>query len=125
MQRYLRLFRFWEGYRSTRTAETNLKKPDFQVRQNFNILRRNSDCEVILGLDTNQPYNYVMTSLNSKCACKIVDNVGDIVAQLKRKEAGSGIVFGKDVLTMEVKPCVDHSLIMGLLVVYSLINSIM
>lgn len=125
MQRYFRLFGFWEGYKSTGKVETNTKRPDFLVRQSFNMLRRNSDCEVILGLDDNHPYNYAMTSLNGKCACKIVDNFGDTVAELKRKEARSGVVFGEDVLSMEVKPCVDLSLVMGLLVVYGLINSLM
>lgn len=101
-------------------------KPGFQVRKSFRILKRSSECEVILGLDNDEPYNYTMitscSSLGSKSACKILDNFGEIVAEVKRKEArGGGVVFGEDVLTLEVKPCVDHSLIMGLLVVYSLI----
>lgn len=42
--------------------------------------------------------------------------------QVKRKTSKCGVVLGDDVLTMVVEPYIDHSLVMGLLVVYGLIN---
>lgn len=53
----------------------------------------------------------------------IVDNAtGLAVAEVKRKLTATGVSLGEDVLTLVVEPNVDHSLIMGLLVVHGLIN---
>lgn len=41
---------------------------------------------------------------------------------MKRKITTSGVVLGEDVLTMVVEPHVDHSLIMGLVVVFGLLH---
>lgn len=49
------------------------------------------------------------------CVCKL--------KQVQRKQSACGVVLGEDVMTMVVEPFIDHSLIMGLVVVYSLINS--
>ncbi|XP_031274189.1 protein LURP-one-related 11-like [Pistacia vera] len=111
----------WEGYRAC-DKEIDLKKPGFQVRKAFKILRR-CECKVVLGLDKNEPYKYKIKSSGTNkmgVGCKITDMFGEVVAEVKKKETRSGVVLGDDVLTVVVKPCVDHSLIMGLLVVYNL-----
>lgn len=41
---------------------------------------------------------------------------------MKRKVTASGVVLGEDVLTMVVEPNIDHSLIMGLVVVFGLMH---
>jgi hypothetical protein len=115
------LFKFWEGYRSSDT-ESIKKKPGFQVRKALRISKGDSPCEVTVGLDENQPHHYKIQSWNSKSMCKIVDQFGGLVAELKRKQSTYGVDLGNDVLTMVVEPNIDHSLIMGLFVVYSLIN---
>ncbi|XP_016648879.1 PREDICTED: protein LURP-one-related 11-like [Prunus mume] len=74
------------------------------------------------GQDKNQPQQYRMESLTSKSSYKILDKSGRLVAEVKRKQSACGVVLGEDVLTMVVEPFVDHSLIVGLLVVYGLIN---
>lgn len=43
-------------------------------------------------------------------------------SQVKKKQSASGEVLGDDVLKMVVEPFIDHCLIMGFFVVYSLIN---
>nr|WAU86911.1 birch protein [Betula platyphylla] len=123
LRKRFKLFRFWEGYRSTAT-EIDSKKPGFQVRQTLRIQRGHSPCQVTVGLDENQPRHYKIQSWgsSSKSACKIVDQFGVLVAELKRKKAACGVDLGNDVLTMVVEPSIDHSLIMGVFVVYSLIN---
>jgi hypothetical protein len=50
------------------------------------------------------------------------DATGVAVAEVKRKLTPTGVSLGEDVLTLVVEPNVDHSLIMGLLVVHGLIN---
>lgn len=45
-----------------------------------------------------------------------------VLKQVKRKQSTCGVVLGEDVLTLVVEPFMDHSLIVGLLVVYGLIN---
>ncbi|KAE8124053.1 hypothetical protein FH972_018964 [Carpinus fangiana] len=122
LRKRFKLSRFWEGYRSTAT-EVDSKKPGFQVSQTLRISRGDSPCEVTVGLDENQPRHYkIQTWDSSKSTCKIVDQFGGLVAELKRKKSTCGVDLGSDVLTMVVEPYIDHSLIMGVFVVYSLIN---
>lgn len=45
-----------------------------------------------------------------------------LTKQVTRKQSTCGVVLGEDVLTLVVEPFMDHSLIVGLLVVYGLIN---
>ncbi|XP_004303751.1 PREDICTED: protein LURP-one-related 11-like isoform X2 [Fragaria vesca subsp. vesca] len=111
----------WEGYRSSNGKEINPKNtPSFQVRRCF---KGKSACKVIVGLDKNQIQQYRIESWSSgKSACKILDKSGRLVAEVKRKQSTCGVVLGEDVLTLVVEPFMDHSLIVGLLVVYGLIN---
>ncbi|KAL5583372.1 hypothetical protein UlMin_015814 [Ulmus minor] len=124
----LKIFRFWEGYGSASTKENKKKVGLFQVRKQFKISRGCSSCEVIVGgLEENDSFHYSIescTTRNSACKCKIIDKLGrGPIAEVKRKVSKRGELFGEDVLTMVVEPFVDHCLIMGLFVVYSLINS--
>ncbi|KAM1188633.1 hypothetical protein ACFX13_025227 [Malus domestica] len=111
----------WEGYRST-GKEINPKKPGFQLRKSSRLCRGRSLCKVVVGLDKNQPHQYRIESLSSKSSYKILDKFGRPVAEVKRKQSTCGVVLGEDVLTVVVEPLVDHSLIVGLLVVCGLIN---
>ncbi|XP_075505277.1 protein LURP-one-related 11-like [Primulina tabacum] len=116
----------WEGYRPANTGKKK-KKPEFRVTKVLNIrkvlgFRRGaSSFKVVVGLDKNQPREYVMEAQICKSSCKIVDNSGKLVAEVKRKITNSGVVLGEDVLTMVVEPYEDHCLIMGLVVVFGLI----
>lgn len=102
----------------------DMKSPNFQVKRNFNIWTKTSTkYKVILGLDGDQPYKYTIMGNNRDSDCKILDKFEEVVAELKRKKTKTGVVLGKDVFTMEIKSSIDHSLIMGLFVVYNLINS--
>ncbi|KAL0429956.1 UNVERIFIED_CONTAM: protein LURP-one-related 2 [Sesamum radiatum] len=78
--------------------------------------------KVVVRLSEDQTCEYVMETHVSRPCCKIVDKSGGLVAEVKRKISKSGVVLGEDVLTMVVEPNIDHSLIMGLVVVFGLIN---
>ncbi|CAL8130858.1 unnamed protein product [Prunus armeniaca] len=116
LRKKFRLLGLWEGYRST-GKEVNPERPGFQVRQRFRLCRGGSQCRVIVGQDKNQPQQYRIESLSSKSSYKILDKSGRLVAEVKRKQSACGVVLGEDVLTMVVEPFIDHSLIVGLLVV--------
>ncbi|PIN21253.1 hypothetical protein CDL12_06043 [Handroanthus impetiginosus] len=115
----------WEGYRSTGEA-FNKEKPGFRVRKLMGIrmilgiFRGRSYYNVVVRLNKNQPCEYIMENHISKVLCRISDNIGGLVAEVKRKITTSGVVLGEDVLTMVVEPHIDHSLIMALVVVFGL-----
>ncbi|CAM0907389.1 unnamed protein product [Alopecurus aequalis] len=61
-----------------------------------------------------------------RACCRIVDaGTGLVVAEVKRKVTAGGVALGEDVLALVVEPDVDHSLIMGLVLVYGLMNHTM
>ncbi|XP_062087938.1 protein LURP-one-related 11-like [Humulus lupulus] len=118
-----RLLRFWEGHRSKNTDQLNPKGPGFQVSKRFGISRGHSACEVVeVGVNKNQCLCYNIERCTRSSPWKIADKFGRPIAEIKRKQLTSGVLLGDDVLTMVVEPFIDHSLIMGLFVVYSLIN---
>ncbi|KAJ8774269.1 hypothetical protein K2173_009700 [Erythroxylum novogranatense] len=115
----------WEGYRSIDAEIGKVRKPDFQVRKAFSTLRGEASAsKVIVGSDRDQSYECMIESWSKgSSGFKIIDKTGKVIAEVKRKESRSGVALGKDVLTMVVEACVDHSLIMGLVIVNGLISS--
>ncbi|KAJ3699889.1 hypothetical protein LUZ61_003594 [Rhynchospora tenuis] len=114
------LFGKWEGYRWNDTEmEANSW---FKVKKACTIFRRETSfCEFLN--DSGCLMNYTIDGFHKKSSCKIMDTCsGLVVAEVKRKVTKSGVVLGDDVLTLEVEPNIDHSLIMGLVLVYSLMN---
>ncbi|XP_010462293.1 PREDICTED: protein LURP-one-related 2-like [Camelina sativa] len=113
----LGLFKSWEGYNSTGTTR-------FRLRKNFKILPRDSSSsyKVVMGsriADGDQQSWYKIVNRGSVFA--IEDGSGRVIAEVKNKQSDiSGMDLGKDVLTMMVEPQVDHSLIMGIVIAYSL-----
>ncbi|XP_050234314.1 protein LURP-one-related 11-like [Mercurialis annua] len=126
LRKKLKMFSCWEGYRSGGDAEkVKQSKPGFQVRKNLSLVKAGLACRVSVGLDKNQPsaeYTIETCIRNGKPTCRIVDKSGLHIAEVTRKQSTGGIIFGEDVLTMVVEPSMDHSLIMGMLIVYNLIN---
>ncbi|KAF3322797.1 protein LURP-one-related 11-like protein [Carex littledalei] len=114
------LFAKWEGYRWNDTEiEANSW---FKMKRACTIFKRETPfCK--FWSDTGCLMNYKIDGFYNKSSCKILDtSSGLVVAEVKRKVTKSGIILGDDVLTLEVEPNIDHSLIMGLVLVYSLMN---
>ncbi|RLN33826.1 protein LURP-one-related 11-like [Panicum miliaceum] len=60
---------------------------------------------------------------SGKRGCRIVDDAaGLVVAEVRRKVTASGVALGEDVLSLVVEPGTDLSLVMGLVLVYGLMN---
>ncbi|PON63116.1 LURP1-related protein domain containing protein [Parasponia andersonii] len=117
-----KLFSFWEGHRSTVSMENSPKGLSFQVRKRFWLSRGRGYSACDVGLNRDQSFRYTIETCNTNSLWKIVDTFGRSLAEVKRKQSRCGVLLGDDVLTMVVEPFVDHCLIMGLFVVYSLIN---
>ncbi|KAM1024901.1 hypothetical protein ACFX15_037443 [Malus domestica] len=120
-EKKMSVFPSWNGYQSN---DIDAKKPIFQVRKSCKINLGNKDYsyKVTMGSDSNC---YRLEGLNGKSsspAFRIRDNNGGVVAEAKRKQSSSGVVFGDDVLTLVVEPHVDHSFVMALVTVYGLIR---
>ncbi|XP_042509958.1 protein LURP-one-related 11-like [Macadamia integrifolia] len=120
----LRLFGCWEGYRCN-TSRSSKEKPWFKVSKIREILKGKSSYKVTVECDQPQPRCYRIERLVSgKSEYRIVlDDSGELVAEVKQKQSTSGVSLGNDVLTMVVEPQVDHSLIMGIVTVYGLISN--
>ncbi|KAL3825063.1 hypothetical protein ACJIZ3_021092 [Penstemon smallii] len=110
----------WEGYRADIISK---KATGFSAKRKLmGFLSGKSLLKVVVGLNKDQSCEYVVENQMCKSSCKIIDNFGGLVAEVKRKITTSGVVLDEDVLTMVVEPHIDHSLIMGLVVVFGLIN---
>ncbi|XXG40664.1 hypothetical protein AAC387_Pa01g1326 [Persea americana] len=111
----------WEGYKCSDLKLVE-EKPWFRVRKPWKFLKGKSPCEVTMGWDKDQSNCYRIEAAAGKLDCQIVDQTGRLVAEVKQKQSSSGVLLGDDVLTLVVEPNTNHSFIMGLVVVYGLIN---
>ncbi|GMN32207.1 hypothetical protein TIFTF001_003561 [Ficus carica] len=91
----LQAFGGWDGYRWSASNMNKEEKPWFQVKR---------DCKMLIMGDL---------------ACQITVGCDKYRIQ---KLSSSGVVLGDDVLSLEVEPHRDHSLIMALVMVYGLIR---
>ncbi|XP_015084609.1 protein LURP-one-related 11-like [Solanum pennellii] len=115
------VFGHWDGYKWSYDGVTSKEMPWFQVKKIHNALR-----------GENVNYYSVILRCNSEASCyniilatksiKIVNQHGRLVAEVKQKQANSGVLLGDDVLTLMVEPHVDQSLIMALVTVCGLIH---
>ncbi|CAN8245366.1 unnamed protein product [Cochlearia groenlandica] len=108
------LFGSWNVYRESGSEEV---KPFVRIKRSS---IRDGDWEV--RDETNEVF--WILRFDPKFAFQIINIHGDIIAQLKPKQSTNGITLGNDVLTLEVKPRVDHSLVVTLVTVYGLIKGV-
>ncbi|RZC91599.1 hypothetical protein C5167_027662 [Papaver somniferum] len=121
LKKRLRMFGRWEGYNGSYCSKQDQEKPWFQVRKPFRLLKR-GHCTVSVSMGPSVDSLYTIERLDSKMGCKILDQAGNLVAEMKQKQSRFGVGLGDDVLTLMVESNVDHSLILGLIVVHGLIN---
>ncbi|KAK1650146.1 hypothetical protein QYE76_067951 [Lolium multiflorum] len=125
----LKRFGRWDGYRLGNWKSKEPDAPRARGRPWFTVVSkrwgRGPSCE--FRTDGGRAVRYKMDGgrrrQQAARASWIVDDAtGVAVAEVKRKLTPTGVSLGEDVLTLVVEPNVDHSLIMGLLVVHGLIN---
>ncbi|KAI3842559.1 hypothetical protein MKX03_034425 [Papaver bracteatum] len=114
LRKKLRLLGRWEGYKSGNGSKG---KPSFQVRKKLNSNM------VVSDIEANRYRMERLKGSSSKLACKIMDvRTGRVIAELKQKQSSGGVLLGDDVMGLVVEPNIDHSFIMGLIVVHGLIS---
>ncbi|KAF3629532.1 putative protein LURP-one-related 4 [Capsicum annuum] len=115
------VFGHWDGYKWSYDGVTSKEVPWFQVKKIHNVLRGDNEnyYNVILGCNSEAIYYKIILGTKS---IKIMNHQGRLVAEVKQKQASSGVLFGYDVLTLVVEPQVEHSLIMALVTVCGLIH---
>ncbi|XP_055819508.1 protein LURP-one-related 11-like [Solanum dulcamara] len=122
LNRKVPVFGHWEGYKWSYDGVTSKELPWFQVKK-IHYIRRGynvNSYNVTLGCNSSEAscYNIILGTKS----IKIVNQHGRLVAEVKQKQASSGVLFGDDVLTLVVEPHVDQSLVMALVTVCSLIH---
>jgi hypothetical protein len=115
----------WSGRKQDQTAWFKVARPCFQRSRGPS----SSPCE--FESDAGRAMRYRIDDdggcrAGKRACCRIVDaSTGLVVAEVKRKVTAGGVALGEDVLALVVEPDVDHSLIMGLVLVYGLMNHTM
>uniref|UniRef100_A0ACD5YZ47 Uncharacterized protein n=1 Tax=Avena sativa TaxID=4498 RepID=A0ACD5YZ47_AVESA len=123
----------WEGYRwsgrkQDQRAWFKVARPCSGI---FQRSRRPSSSPCEFESDAGRAMRYRIDDdggcrAGKRACCRIVDaGTGHVVAEVKRKVTAGGVALGEDVLALVVEPDVDHSLIMGLVLVYGLMNHTM
>ncbi|XP_052210240.1 protein LURP-one-related 4-like [Diospyros lotus] len=113
----------WNGY-SCNDPLMKDQKPWFRVKKIRKLLERDSGFRVIVECNEIEERFYrVENEITKKLAFKIIDDKEEVVAEAKRKESSSGVVLGEDVLSLVVRPHVDHSFVMALVAVHGLIHN--
>lgn len=114
----------WDGYRCSEQEPAPRVRPWFKVVSK--AWRGGGPCCEFRSDADGRAVRYKMEQQAARTAARIVDDAtGFAVAEVKRKMTATGVALGDDVLTLVVEPNVDHSLIMGLLLVHGLINHTM
>ncbi|KAK4354602.1 hypothetical protein RND71_026796 [Anisodus tanguticus] len=114
----LRLLGRWSGYLSGGFKG----KPWFQVRRNWKFSRGDVICNVNLGCEKAVGSCYKIQQTDKKSSFRVSNSADQLVAQVKQKQSSRGFGYGDDVLTLEVEPHVDYSLIVALVTICGLIK---
>ncbi|KMT04739.1 hypothetical protein BVRB_7g169200 [Beta vulgaris subsp. vulgaris] len=122
LRKKYRLLARWQGYKDEKKKGASWW---FQVSKSWKIPKRPLGCEMVVNLyhDKKSPAFKIVKGKSELTSCKIVDRVGGLIAEVKRKQSIGGVVLGNDVMTLVLEPNIDPSLIMGLMITYNLIHS--
>ncbi|XP_049377110.1 protein LURP-one-related 11-like isoform X2 [Solanum stenotomum] len=117
----LRVFGRWNGYGSFGEIKG---RPLFQVKRNCDIFsRENVICNFGSCDENNVGINcYKIQQFDRNSSYKVTNSTGQVVAEVKQKQSSRGFGYGEDVLTLEVEPNIDHSLIVAFVIVCGLIH---
>ncbi|XP_074294796.1 protein LURP-one-related 11-like [Silene latifolia] len=122
LKKKFRLLPRWEGYKDEKKKGASWL---FQVQKCWKFTKKPLECEVLVSLDNDKKSTVfkIEKGKTEFSSCSIVDRLGGRIAEMKRKQSEGGVILGNDVLTLVVEANVDQSLIMGLMLAYSLIHS--
>ncbi|KMT12101.1 hypothetical protein BVRB_5g100540 [Beta vulgaris subsp. vulgaris] len=123
IRKKLRVNENWNGYKNERVKN---EKPWFHVKKISNNVFNKEDgfsCEVTIEDDSCEAFScFRIQGCSQKSEFKIIRGDGTVVAEVKRKQAKGGVMLGDDVLSLEVEPNMDNSLIISLVVIHGLMS---
>ncbi|KAI4377029.1 hypothetical protein MLD38_014724 [Melastoma candidum] len=122
LKKKLSLVESWEGYGSGNLVQS---RPVFQVRKPLRLTKGEIPYDIrVQAIGNNGTGRYIMEGIGTgKYSCRISKDTGELIAEAKRKESSTGVMLGKDVLTMVIEPKVDLTIAIGLLIVCGLMNN--
>ncbi|GLJ51329.1 hypothetical protein SUGI_1091420 [Cryptomeria japonica] len=106
----------WEAFRG---YPLESDKPKFSLKKSSGFSNNIKAGVFVDGSREIKKCVYQMEGSLCKASCTIFSASGDIIAQIKRKEAKSDIMLGNDVLSLVVEARVDQAFVMGLLIMFN------
>ncbi|KAK4558184.1 hypothetical protein RGQ29_007799 [Quercus rubra] len=116
------VFRRWDLYKCNNASMYNKGEPLFQVRKIFRVPKGDVSYQVTMLSEKAQASCYMLEISTGELAFKIIDSMGELVAEARQKHSFSGVGLGHDVLTLMVVSHVDHSIVMALVTAYGLMQ---
>ncbi|PIN19585.1 hypothetical protein CDL12_07727 [Handroanthus impetiginosus] len=118
----LLVFRSWEVHKLI-DSEFYEEGESFKVKRKCRLFRKDISCDVSIGCNNKTAESsYKIVGFEGKSTIKIMDNEGQVLAEMMQKQSLGGVCLGDDVLSLTVEPQLDQSLIMALVIVYGMIN---
>ncbi|PIN27208.1 hypothetical protein CDL12_00001 [Handroanthus impetiginosus] len=118
----LLVFRSWEVHKLI-NSEFYEEGESFKVKRKCRLFGKDISCDVSVGCNNKTAEScYKIVGFEGKSTIKILDNEGQVLAEMMQKQSLGGVCLGDDVLSLTVEPQLDQSLIMALVIVYGMIN---
>ncbi|XP_057827958.2 protein LURP-one-related 5-like [Cryptomeria japonica] len=109
----------WEALRGDPVRS---EKPKFSVTKSLDFSNKTTANVFVDGSKQIKYCHYQMEGSLCKASCTILNKAGEIIAQIKRKEAKCDIMLGNDVLSLFIEAGVDQAFVMGLLIMFNQID---
>ncbi|GLJ50759.1 hypothetical protein SUGI_1081170 [Cryptomeria japonica] len=104
----------WEAFRGDPMES---EKPAFSLIKSLGFSNKITANVFTNGSRKTKVCDYQMEG-SCKSSCTIFSASGEIIAQVKRKEAKSDLMLGNDILNLVVEAGVDQAFVMGLLIIF-------
>ncbi|GLJ50755.1 hypothetical protein SUGI_1081120 [Cryptomeria japonica] len=108
----------WEAFRGDPMES---EKPEFSLIKSLGFSNKITANVFTNGSRKTKVCDYQIEG-SCKSSCTIFSASGEIIAQVKRKEAKSDVMLGNDILNLVVEAGVDQAFVMGLLIIFNQIS---
>ncbi|XP_057827956.2 protein LURP-one-related 5-like [Cryptomeria japonica] len=109
----------WQAYRGD-PVESD--KPKFSLAKSLGFSNKTTASVFVYVSKQIKYCDYQIEGSLCKSLCTILNKAGEIIAQIKQKEAKCDIMLGNDVLSLVIDAGVDQAFVMGLLIMFNQIG---
>uniref|UniRef100_A0A0C9S982 TSA: Wollemia nobilis Ref_Wollemi_Transcript_8676_899 transcribed RNA sequence n=1 Tax=Wollemia nobilis TaxID=56998 RepID=A0A0C9S982_9CONI len=106
----------WEAFRG------DLRKPTFTLTKSSRFSNKITANVFMNAGGQRKQWDYQIQGGFSKPSCTVFSASGDVIAEVKRKEAKSNVMLGDDVFSLVVQPGADQAFVMGLVIILDQIS---